>query len=543
MKGNTDYSKLKFLDCTLRDGGYYNNWDFSENLINKYLDVMSNSLIDIVEIGFRSFRGPSSKGQCAYSDESFLNRLNIPSSLKIAVMVNASDLISHELGPDESIKILFEDSKNSKVDLVRIACHKEEYEKVLSICDWLSSKGYEVGLNLMQIDSYTDKEIKEATKIIKNHKIDVLYFADTFGCLDNESVLKIATSFQSNCDIPLGIHAHDNMGMALSNSLTGINSNLVTWIDSTVTGMGRGPGNTQTEYLLMEMSKISELSKRNAQAESIIPLLKLIREFFTPLQDKYGWGKNPFYYIAGQEKIHPTYIQELLNDEKYVESEIISVIEHLKSIGGRKFSKDAMQIGLQLNQEDPSGSWKPIDLLKSKKILIIGSGSSVQDSKKELESLIKEKDLFVIALNLKSSVPEELINLRIACHPFSLMMDKQKYQSLKVPLVVPESRLNEDIKLSLEEKEVLNFGMKIKSGLFEFYESSCSVPSPLVVAYALGVITSGGSAECYLAGFDGYESGDPRNEEIRNIFTIYLNSDESIPLKSVSESIFNLPLL
>ena len=37
------------------------------------------------------------------------------------------------------------------------------------------------------------------------------------------------------------------MGMALSNSLTGINSNLVTWIDSTVTGMGRGPGNTQTE--------------------------------------------------------------------------------------------------------------------------------------------------------------------------------------------------------------------------------------------------------------------------------------------------------
>ena len=52
MKGNTDYSKLKFLDCTLRDGGYYNNWDFSENLINRYLDVMSNSLIDIVEIGF-----------------------------------------------------------------------------------------------------------------------------------------------------------------------------------------------------------------------------------------------------------------------------------------------------------------------------------------------------------------------------------------------------------------------------------------------------------------------------------------------------------
>ena len=60
-----------------------------------------------------------------------------------------------------------------------------------------------------------------------------------------------------------------------------------------------------------------------------------------------------------------------------------------------------MQIGLQLNQEDASGSWKPMDLLKGKKILLIGSGSSAQDIKKELESLIKEKDLFVIALNLK----------------------------------------------------------------------------------------------------------------------------------------------
>ena len=543
MKGKTDYSKIKFLDCTLRDGGYYNNWDFSENLINNYLDVMSNSLIDVVEIGFRSFRGPSSKGQCAYSEESFLNRLIIPSNLKIAVMVNASDLISHELGPDDSVKILFEDSKNSKIDLVRIACHKEEYEKVLSICDWLSSKGYEVGLNLMQIDSYTNQEIKDASKIIKNHKVDVLYFADTFGCLDNESVLDIATSFRLNCDIPLGIHAHDNMGMALSNSLTSINSNLVSWIDSTVTGMGRGPGNTQTEYLLMEMSKVSQLSKRNAQAESIIPLLKLIREFFTPLQEKYGWGKNPFYYLAGQERIHPTYIQELLNDKRYIESEIISVIEHLKSIGGRKFSKDAMQIGLQLNQENADGSWEPTDLMKGKKILIIGSGSSVQNNKKELERLIKEKDLFVIALNLKKSVSEELIDLRIACHPFSLMMDKQKYQSLTVPLVVPESRLNEDIKLALEEKEVLNFGMKIKSGIYEFYETTCSVPSPLVIAYALGVITSGASAECYLAGIDGYESGDPRNEEIRNILSVYLDSNQSIPLKSVTETIFNLPLV
>ena len=119
MKGNTDYSKLKFLDCTLRDGGYYNNWDFSENLINKYLDVMSNSLIDIVEIGFRSFRGPSSKGQCAYSDESFLNRLNI--SYRDGNMVKVVDIAGFKKlilkGTIKSDTIIFNNTLNIKAEL------------------------------------------------------------------------------------------------------------------------------------------------------------------------------------------------------------------------------------------------------------------------------------------------------------------------------------------------------------------------------------------------------------------------------------------
>ena len=46
---------MKILDCTLRDGGYYNNWEFNRELINEYLKVMNNLEIDFVEIGFRFF--------------------------------------------------------------------------------------------------------------------------------------------------------------------------------------------------------------------------------------------------------------------------------------------------------------------------------------------------------------------------------------------------------------------------------------------------------------------------------------------------------
>jgi len=48
-------NELKILDCTLRDGGYYNNWDFSNSLINKYLKSMSSAGVEYVELGFRSF--------------------------------------------------------------------------------------------------------------------------------------------------------------------------------------------------------------------------------------------------------------------------------------------------------------------------------------------------------------------------------------------------------------------------------------------------------------------------------------------------------
>ena len=44
---------LTLVDCTLRDGGYYNNWDFSPELINKYLAAMTGVKVDVVELGFR----------------------------------------------------------------------------------------------------------------------------------------------------------------------------------------------------------------------------------------------------------------------------------------------------------------------------------------------------------------------------------------------------------------------------------------------------------------------------------------------------------
>ena len=129
--------KLNLLDCTLRDGGYYNNWNFSQNLINEYLKSIYSSGIEYAEIGFRSFDQQTFRGPCAYSKDSFLQKLNIPKKLKIGVMINASEIVDNSKKKLlKNIKNLFP-VKNDKINFVRIACHIHEIEKVLPVSQFL----------------------------------------------------------------------------------------------------------------------------------------------------------------------------------------------------------------------------------------------------------------------------------------------------------------------------------------------------------------------------------------------------------------------
>ena len=164
--------KLRLLDCTLRDGGYYNNWDFSNKLISKYLKSMSAVGVEFVEIGFRSFEKKTFKGACAYSQDNFIESLSIPNNIKIGVMINASELINHKSkNPIKNIKLLFKKKKKSKVKLVRIACHYTELERTIHIAEWLNKNGYKVGFNIMQIADRSDLEIENIGKICSKYPI------------------------------------------------------------------------------------------------------------------------------------------------------------------------------------------------------------------------------------------------------------------------------------------------------------------------------------------------------------------------------------
>ncbi len=525
--------KIKILDCTLRDGGYYNNWDFPKDLVDNYLGAMSKIGVDYVELGFRSFEKKGFRGPNWYTTENYLNNLVIPKNINVSVMVNASELISHSLGHLKATKLMFVSRKKSKIKLVRLACHFQEFEKTTKICELLKSMGYLVAINLMQISEQSKEKILSVAKIAQEIKPNILYFADSLGGMATSTISDLVETFRTHWQGNLGIHTHNNLGRAVENSLAAMNLG-VSFIDSTVTGMGRGPGNAQTEYLLVDIQNARQ-KKLN-----ILPLLKLINKYFEPLKKKYRWGTNTYYYLAGKYGIHPTYIQRMLVGN-FDEDEILATIEQLKNGEGRRYNVELVRSDFQKPMKLKEGSWSPSSKIKNREVLILASGPKSKDYKNELENYIKNKKPFVIALNSTVNVNSQFVDVFAACHPLRLIADAELYKSLKSPLVVPIILLSQNLKKKFKKLKLLNFGIGIKENNFEFRKKGAVVPRLYALAYALSIATSGNASKILLAGFDGFGPYDRRTKTIDELISLYVSCKNSKPLLAVTPTTYNVP--
>ena len=525
-------NKINLLDCTLRDGGYYNNWFFNKELINEYLKVMDMIKIDYVEIGFRFLDKAKIKGPCAYSEEKFLRSLKIPKNLKIGIMINASDFVGQKNIIDLAKKN-FKKKENSLISLVRIACHHHEVKDVLPLVNWLKKSGYKVGVNIMQIPELSSHEIKSVVKEIKKTKADILYFADSMGSLDGTRTKKIIYQIKSLWKKSTGIHTHDNMGKALENSLAAIN-NSVNWIDCTVTGMGRGPGNTKTENLILEL---------NRKKENLINLVNLIKNYFEPLKTKYNWGSNPFYYYAGLNSIHPTFVQEMMSDPGFDTDDIIYNLNNLSSVGGRKFSKELISLGKNYYRKINRGDWEPANLLKDRNVLVIGPGSSIIKYKKKIIKFIKKNRPIVFVLNAIDPIPKRYVHANIVCHTLRLLSDIDKYKKTNKFLITPFSSFSKNIKSRIKSKKILNFGLQVKGNRFKFEKNYAVLPNSLAITYTLGICTSGLCKKIFFAGLDGYSKNSPKKFEMDDVLQNYSSEKQARKIVSLTPTNYKIKMI
>lgn len=505
-------NNLNFIECTLRDGGYHNSWDFDKSLVKDYLKVCKSLEINNIELGFRFPKSDEWLGEFAYTRESTLESLNLDKEFSIGVMINVSDFIYKEELDFENInKTFLSNAKDSRLNFIRIATHIKDYYYAIDLARCLIEKGYKLAINIMQAHNLNEKLINKFTNSSNNLNLESIYFADSLGCMLPSQINELVSNFKKNTDLPIGIHAHNNMGLALANSIEAVNAG-VEWVDMTMTGMGRGPGNTLTEDAMLHFLKLKTQSK--------VDLISLLEKHFYPLKDRHKWGSNPYYFLAGVKKVHPSYIQDLTKELDLDVNDKVSLIDSLgssdleNSQNSESYNPDFKELYFNfyslVNSEDNLNSKK----LQNENFLILGAGGSVDKYKEEIEKFIEMFNLTVLQLNSHKKIREELIDYRVSCHPHRLSSTSITKNSVAT-YIVPN--LHESI--SVDYPKTLHYDIELDKDKFLPKETHCVIPNALALTYSIAIATKNKEIKnIYLAGVDGYDNLSYKNNELNLTF-------------------------
>ena len=455
------------LDCTFRDGGYYTNWEFDDQLVRSYLRSVEQAGVDVVEIGYRALKNKSWSGYLFYTPDEYLNKVAENSTVKLAVMIDSGDVISE--GLEKALE--FFPHQHDKISVIRVAAHKHEVEASIPFLNELKKRGYQTCLNLMGFQQYSEIELKERLDTpLFTDSVDVLYFADSFGSMSIADIRASVTLLKKFWDGAMGFHAHNNQGAALSNALVAIEEG-VEWIDATVTGMGRGAGNLATEEILIQ------LSRENSKYDPV-SMMGIIHDYFEPLKRKESWGASIAYGIAALNGMHPTYIQKLYKKD-YSSKQMIDCLRYLVSKGASKFNTDLFKDAQNhIVLTSMTGSQR-FPFNQKKKVLLVGASAYKDAYKEEFKQLVESGDYFVVSLN-DQGIDEKYIDLYVTINSRRFRESKALYSTIREKvLLTPQA--NEDA----EEGyfiEPMSYGV----GLFS-YQNDFVIPDNDVFWFGLAV--------------------------------------------------------
>lgn len=296
------YSKeIKIMDCTVRDGGLMNKWQFSDDFVKSVYNACVEAGVDYMEIGYKSSETAYSRvenGVWKFCEENDLRRIvgDNPSNTKISTMLDIGRIELNQIKP----------KKESIIDMMRVACYVHQMDKAIYHAEYCLDKGYEVTINLMSVSTVNERDLDEALNDVSKSNVPIFYLVDSFGNMYCEHIEILARKYKNA--LPgkiIGIHAHNNMQLAFSNTITSIIEG-VTMLDSTFLGLGRGAGNCPTELLIAFL--------KNPKYR-LLPVLQSIQDHILPLQKQIDWGYHIPYMISGSLNEHPRRAMEWMDSD------------------------------------------------------------------------------------------------------------------------------------------------------------------------------------------------------------------------------------
>lgn len=514
------------LDCTLRDGGYINKWRFPRSVVLNHTKLAAQAGADLIEIGYRKEARETAEylGSAAFCPPDLIAeiRAQIPTA-KLGVMVNQA-----EVNGQPDLRTLFSE-ESSKLDFARLACRLEDIPEASQSAAQLVDQGMAVFANLMQVGQLSRLDVLNARDSLLDAGLSGFYLADSFGSMRPEQVLGLVRELTSTADLPIGVHFHDQLGLAFANALAALSAG-ARFVDGTVLGMGRGAGNTKLEDLVLE------LKKDKAMGPGLPALIDFWQETNQKSADRMEWGRTVEYGLAAAQEVHPSYVQDLLQSEEFSRRERIAVVRELGRISSSRYSPGELNVGASWFEDRGTSSEAVDRLFHSKEVLLVGTGKSVETYGSDIEAFIEERHPLILLVGNHAHDPF-VSDYRVVCNPLTFMVAEERLLG-HLPTIGPLSQVPE-IYMSSPNSRDLSIDVSVGGEVFGLEGNTLRIPSARSSVFAMFAASEFGADTIYLAGFDGYPSLDARNHEFQR--AIRHAEGKGLRVISIGPSGFDLP--
>ena len=268
---------IQLLDCTLRDGAHLNAGQFGEKVIRQTIRSLTETKLDIVEVGFLVNEG---RGADASYFTSIADVCRVLPTKKGNVQYS---LMADFVDVDEV------EPYDGTIDIFRLSFKRHRLGWAIDAAQKLMDKGYKVFINPVNCSVYTDAEYLAVVQRVNELHPYGFSMVDTFGVLRKQDLSRLYYLLEGNLlpDITIGLHLHENLGLAysLAQHFLEIRSprrKIV--IDCSLLGMGRTPGNLCTEQIMDHMN----LNYGTNYATE--PALDAIDDHIAPIKREIPWG-------------------------------------------------------------------------------------------------------------------------------------------------------------------------------------------------------------------------------------------------------------
>lgn len=289
--------KIHLLDCTLRDGGYINDWRFGEVAIGNMIEKLENTNVDILELGFLK-NEPYQPGRTVFNDVKQISGIlpNKKENIRYAVMIEV-------VNPLPLYRL--EEAQNTDIDIIRIIVWKRMLKEGFEYCKGVAQKGYRLCVQPARVDQYSDEEFVEMIKLFNQLNPLAIYVVDSWGTQTSKSLLHYMNLADENLadGIALGYHGHNNLMQAYQVAVDFINAGYDRDIivDASVYGIGRGAGNLNLELISRYMNE--ELGK----SYSIEPMIEIYSKYLQNIFEECPWGFSMPHYITAIHNCNPNF--------------------------------------------------------------------------------------------------------------------------------------------------------------------------------------------------------------------------------------------